>query len=201
MQPHRPQSSTPTMRGAKEEVHVRTLVDQPTRRRRTSVYPCPRCGSRLFRMHRRLSDRLLSTIAPVRRYSCTNIECEYECTIPKRHSSGHHRVLGIPGVVGVTLAVALTLGISLWIAHDKDEKSIRTKVQEARTSLRQYQETRLRNGMASAQLPIPDFNYEPAVIIDVLSDVDPSRTTIDFAPPLSDVTPAADGRIQTPGAR
>lgn len=198
MQPHPPL----TMRGPKDEVHAGTPADRSTaqrRPRRKSVYPCPRCGSKLFRMHRRLSDRLLSLIAPVRRFRCTSLQCGYECTVPKKHSSGRHAVLGIPGVIGVTLAAALAIGISLWVKLD--EETIRNKVLEARSSLMRYEDTRSRGGVASAQVPIVEFKYESTVIVDALSHTQPDGLVIDFAPPLPGVAPAADGRMETSSAR
>lgn len=46
---------------------------------RWRVTVCPRCGSELHRIHRRLIDRLLSrTLMPhARRYQCTNAACHW----------------------------------------------------------------------------------------------------------------------------
>jgi len=38
---------------------------------------CPKCGSRLHRVHRRAPDRLIAWIAPLRRYRCTNRDCRW----------------------------------------------------------------------------------------------------------------------------
>ena len=45
--------------------------DPPSRRRARQV--CPQCGHTLYRVHRRLLDRLASLIVPLHRYRCN--EC------------------------------------------------------------------------------------------------------------------------------
>jgi len=169
---------------------------QPHRQQK-SVHPCPRCGSRLFRMHRRLSDRLLSLVTPMRRFRCTSVQCGYECTVPKTHSSGHHPVVGIPGIIGVTLATALAAGVSFWVAYDPGP--IRNKALEARSSLMRYEDTRSRDGVAPAEVSLVDFKYEPLLIIDALSPKEPGGV-IDLVPPLPGVAPAADGPVDSSSA-
>jgi hypothetical protein len=49
----------------------------PSRRR--SPYPhCPLCYGSLYRLPRRLSDRLISVVVPVRRYCCFSNDCGWE---------------------------------------------------------------------------------------------------------------------------
>jgi hypothetical protein len=38
---------------------------------------CPRCGSRLHRVHRRTRDKLITWIAPLRRYRCASRACRW----------------------------------------------------------------------------------------------------------------------------
>jgi hypothetical protein len=38
---------------------------------------CPECGSRLHRVHRYTSDRLITWIAPLRRYRCASHDCHW----------------------------------------------------------------------------------------------------------------------------
>ena len=38
---------------------------------------CPRCDGQIHRVHRRLGDRVLGWFVPVRRYSCSNRECQW----------------------------------------------------------------------------------------------------------------------------
>jgi len=44
---------------------------------------CPRCGANLIRIHRRPVDRLLSLFRPVRRYNCTQLECNWTGNLPR----------------------------------------------------------------------------------------------------------------------
>lgn len=39
---------------------------------------CPKCGSKLGRIHRRPVDRFYSLINPIIRYRCRNIKCHWE---------------------------------------------------------------------------------------------------------------------------
>jgi hypothetical protein len=53
---------------------------------------CPHCGGVVYRTSRRAIDRLLSLIAPVRRYHCMSLECTWVGNLPRdsaeRVSSG-----------------------------------------------------------------------------------------------------------------
>jgi len=51
---------------------------------------CPECGSRLHRVHRYTSDRLITWIAPLRRYRCASHDCHWTGLKlrPKRTHSG-----------------------------------------------------------------------------------------------------------------
>jgi hypothetical protein len=40
--------------------------------------PCPQCRGDLFRIRRRLIDRMLSLFVPVQRYSCQRFSCKWE---------------------------------------------------------------------------------------------------------------------------
>ena len=42
---------------------------------------CPRCNGPVNRVPRRLTDRLLSSLMPVRRYSCRAMGCRWEGTL------------------------------------------------------------------------------------------------------------------------
>lgn len=49
------------------------------------VHNCPACGSVVWRVRRRLGDRLASLFGPVHRYRCQNIDCGWEGTeMPSR---------------------------------------------------------------------------------------------------------------------
>ena len=39
---------------------------------------CPLCGSSVERVHRRVVDRLLSLLRPIRRYRCKGFNCAWE---------------------------------------------------------------------------------------------------------------------------
>lgn len=45
---------------------------------------CPRCKGPVYRTHRRLVDRLVSLIVPVRRYRCVAVRCQWEGNIVQR---------------------------------------------------------------------------------------------------------------------
>ena len=50
---------------------------------------CPRCGNaRLFRVRRRLDDRVLSLIRPVFRFRCDRVECQWQGVLPQRYFTG-----------------------------------------------------------------------------------------------------------------
>ena len=42
---------------------------------------CPRCNGPVSRVPRRLTDHLLSTLMPMRRYSCRGVACRWEGTL------------------------------------------------------------------------------------------------------------------------
>lgn len=39
---------------------------------------CPHCGSPTRQIHRRLRDRMISLLIPLRRYRCGNLDCRWE---------------------------------------------------------------------------------------------------------------------------
>jgi hypothetical protein len=41
-------------------------------------YACPECGGPLVQVRRRVADRLLSLLIPVRRFRCSILSCGYE---------------------------------------------------------------------------------------------------------------------------
>lgn len=45
---------------------------------------CPRCKGPIYRTHRRLVDRVISVIVPVRRYRCFSVRCQWEGNIHQR---------------------------------------------------------------------------------------------------------------------
>jgi predicted RNA-binding Zn-ribbon protein involved in translation (DUF1610 family) len=45
---------------------------------RFTVHKCPRCGNDLGRIHRRITDRVLSLYLPVARYRCKNRDCWWQ---------------------------------------------------------------------------------------------------------------------------
>ena len=46
------------------------------------VSVCPKCNGPVFREHRRLMDRLISLIRPVRRYRCDAHLCQWKGVLP-----------------------------------------------------------------------------------------------------------------------
>jgi hypothetical protein len=45
---------------------------------------CPKCGDFVFRIHRRVIDRVYSLYRPVYRYQCTSLECGWQGNLPQR---------------------------------------------------------------------------------------------------------------------
>ena len=55
--------------------------DRPEARSpRVSV--CPKCGGPVYREHRRIIDRLISLLRPVRRYRCDAHVCQWNGLLP-----------------------------------------------------------------------------------------------------------------------
>lgn len=57
------------------------MPDQPMSRsagEAPSRPACPRCAGAVNRVPRRLMDRLVSALVPVRRYSCRTLACHWE---------------------------------------------------------------------------------------------------------------------------
>jgi hypothetical protein len=50
---------------------------------------CPRCGGYLRRTRRRMTDRLVSMLVPVRRYECTGYTCQWQGTLRVRRMAEH----------------------------------------------------------------------------------------------------------------
>ncbi len=48
--------------------------------------PCPKCSGDLFRIRRRLIDRVKSLFVPVQRYSCQRFSCKWEGNLPATRS-------------------------------------------------------------------------------------------------------------------
>ncbi len=51
---------------------------------------CPRCKGNIHRVHRHMTDRLISIIVPVRRYHCTNRECGWSGIRVAAHTHKRH---------------------------------------------------------------------------------------------------------------
>jgi hypothetical protein len=43
---------------------------------------CPRCGEPVFRIRRRLIDRVISVVRPVQRYRCDALQCQWTGNLP-----------------------------------------------------------------------------------------------------------------------
>ena len=45
---------------------------------------CPKCGESLYRIHRRIVDRVASLVVPLQRFRCANVECLWEGNLRRR---------------------------------------------------------------------------------------------------------------------
>jgi hypothetical protein len=50
---------------------------------------CPRCGGEVFRIRRRLIDRLLSLVLRLQRFRCLEMGCSWESNLRVSHRSAH----------------------------------------------------------------------------------------------------------------
>ena len=67
---------------------------------------CPKCRGEVRRVHRRVRDRILNLVKPVRRYRCRNSHCRWEGDIfdgqkTKAKKSVNRVALGIAVAVSV----------------------------------------------------------------------------------------------------
>ena len=99
------------------------------------VRSCPKCGGDFVRIHRRIPDRLLCLIVPVRRYRCSSLECQYEANVPKTLSTRHKLALCFAGVLAATLAGALAMQSYVSSAS---QESISSQEQGANASPKDY---------------------------------------------------------------
>lgn len=78
------------MRSASSEYNLRPRTAGADPSASAQFHPCrpacPRCKSGLVRIRRRLVDRIVSAIFPVRRYRCLAFFCCWEGTLPYKRS-------------------------------------------------------------------------------------------------------------------
>lgn len=98
------------------------------------VHSCPQCGRELSRVHRHLDDRVVGVLEKVRRYRCTNPECEWEgiVSIP----AAPEVATGAPPVtwkvrvawmlVGAAIALAGVAGLKLYRSTRAPEARVAT---------------------------------------------------------------------------
>ena len=160
---------------------------------RSRENPCPKCGGRLVRRHRRLADRLISAVVPLRRYRCTSAQCRYEFTVPKTRATP--RPSSFPRLMALTLATALIASVGWYLASKKETRS---EVMEARRD--QVEGPSPSQSTPQGQPPLMELRPKSPAILDEGSKTAPEDLKLEFIPTFPSPGPSAFG-TESAGAR